>query len=57
MKQVELLKLLVKAGCVIKEGGNHTKIYKNDSLITTVPRHKEIDEFLARKILRDAGLK
>jgi len=37
---------------VFTEGGSHTKVAVGD-LLTTIPRHKEIKEPLARKIIAD----
>jgi predicted RNA binding protein YcfA (HicA-like mRNA interferase family) len=42
-------------GCrLLREGGSHS-VYVNPAArkTSTVPRHREIDEFLARKICRD----
>jgi mRNA interferase HicA len=44
-----------KARCeMLREGGNHT-VYVNRARrkTTAVPRHREINEFLARKICQD----
>lgn len=58
MKRRELLRRLKKDGCVLlRFGGNHD-IYVNTKTGKTqpVPRHSEIDEHLARHILRYLGL-
>ena len=42
-------------GCeLLREGGNHS-VYVNrlKKKVTTVPRHREIDENLAKRILKD----
>ena len=55
MKRVDLIRHLEQHGCVLfREGGNHS-IYVNRRArkSSSVPRHREIDEFLARKICRD----
>jgi len=55
MKRRDLIRHLEKHGCeLLREGGNHT-VYVNRvaKKISTVPRHREIDEFLTRKICRD----
>ena len=57
MKRKDLLRKLKAAGLLFKEGGEHTRVYKGDIMITTVPRHSEINEITAKKILKDAGLK
>jgi len=59
MKRKDLIRHLEKCDCIfIREGGSHT-IYKNssNSKMTSIPRHKEIKEFLARKICDDLGIK
>jgi predicted RNA binding protein YcfA (HicA-like mRNA interferase family) len=55
MKQSNFIKHLQKQNCLlIREGGNHS-IYQNqiNKKITSVPRHKEIKNFLIRKICKD----
>lgn len=55
MKQLELVRHLQKHGCeLLREGGKHT-VFVNRAArkATTVPRHREINEYLARKICRD----
>ncbi|MGI8494550.1 MAG: type II toxin-antitoxin system HicA family toxin [Pyrinomonadaceae bacterium] len=55
MKRRDLIRHLEAHGCeIIREGGNHT-VYVNRAKrkSTAVPRHREINEFLARKICRD----
>ena len=55
MKRRDLIKHLEAHGCeLLREGGNHS-VYVNRRVrkTSTVPRHREVDEFLARKICRD----
>lgn len=53
----ELVKLLEENGWYIKrEGGNHT-LYTDGVKTVPVPRHREINERLARRIIKDLGLK
>ena len=55
MKRVDLIRHLESQGCrLVREGANHS-VYVNPVArkTSTVPRHREIDEFLARKICRD----
>ena len=55
MKRRDLIEHLEANGCeFLREGGEHT-VYVNRAKRTTstVPRHREVDEFLARKICRD----
>jgi len=58
MKRKDLIRYLIKNKCVfIREGANHSVFF--NPLIkrtSTLPRHKEIDNFLAKKICRDLGL-
>ena len=55
MKRVDLIRHLESHGCrLLREGGSHS-VYVNPETdkVSTVPRHREINEFLARKICRD----
>ena len=55
MKRLNLIRHLEKSGCVmLREGGSHT-VYVNRATkkVSTVPRHREINEFLVRKICRE----
>ena len=58
MKRRVLLAHLKKHGCrFLREGGRHT-VYVNPTLkkVSTVPRHTEIPDNLARKICKDLGI-
>ena len=55
MKRVDLLRYLEANGCEFhREGASHT-IYVNRAArrSSAIPRHREINEILARKICRD----
>lgn len=55
MKRRDLIRHLEAQGCeMLREGGSHT-VYVNRAKrkTTTVPRHREINDFLARKICQD----
>jgi len=55
MKRLDLIRHLERHGCeFLREGGNHT-IYANRAAkkVSAVPRHREIMEFIARKICKD----
>jgi mRNA interferase HicA len=55
MKRNDLIRHLEQHGCrFLREGGKHT-VYVNRAAnrTSTVPRHRQINEFLARKICRD----
>ena len=55
MKRVDLVRHLTAMGCeLLREGAWHSVyVNRNARKTSTVPRHREIDEFLARKICRD----
>ena len=55
MKRVDLIRHLEAQGCrLLREGGSHS-VYLNPEKrrVSTVPRHREVNDFLARKICRD----
>jgi mRNA interferase HicA len=55
MKRIDLTRHLERSGCeILREGSRHT-VYVNRSAMksSTVPRHREINDFLARKICDD----
>lgn len=57
MKRRDYIKLLVKNGWKFKrEGSNHT-VYVKGNRIEEVPRHREINERLARDKIKELGLK
>lgn len=57
MKQKELLKLFKNKGWwILRQGGNHI-IMTDGTEIEPMPRHKEIDEQLAKAIIKRRGLK
>jgi mRNA interferase HicA len=56
MKQRDLIKKLEENGFAFeRHGGNHD-IYRRGSDIEKIPRHKEINEQLAKMILRKWNL-
>ena len=56
MKQRDLVNSLEKAGFAFdRHGGNHD-IYRRGKDIEKAPRHKEINEILAKAILKKWGL-
>lgn len=56
MKRRDLVKKLEKAGFELKRHGGDHDIYRRGSDEEQVPRHREIDERLAKAILRRWGL-
>ena len=56
MKRKDLLKKFYDAGWTFeREGGNHTIISKAGKT-EQIPRHKEINEILAKAILKKNGI-
>lgn len=57
MKKTALVKLLRKNGWTyLRPGGDHDVYAKGDERIA-IPRHSEIKEGLARRIIKEKGLK
>jgi predicted RNA binding protein YcfA (HicA-like mRNA interferase family) len=59
VKRRHLISHLEAQGCeLLREGGNHS-VYVNRAArkTSTVPRHREVDDFLARKICRDLEIR
>jgi mRNA interferase HicA len=55
MKRIDPIRHLEQSGCLLlREGGRHS-VYVNREArkSSAVPRHREINEFLARKICKD----
>lgn len=57
MKRCNLIKKLESAGFVFKEHGGNHDTYKRGNDTEQVPRHTEINEITARRILKKWGLK
>ena len=55
MKRREFLRHLAEQGCeLLREGSRHSVYHNPKALRTsTVPRHREVDTFLVRKICHD----
>ena len=55
MKRRDLIKHLKSHGCeLLREGGKHSVfVNRAAQTATTIPRHKELNEFLAKKICKD----
>lgn len=58
MKRKEFIGHLLKNGCIlVREGANHSVFFNPASKrISTVPRHNEIHNLLAKKICEDLGI-
>lgn len=58
MKRLEILKRLSASGFILKEGGNHTKVYDpHGNYVSAIGRHKEIAESIVRNIEKQTGIK
>jgi predicted RNA binding protein YcfA (HicA-like mRNA interferase family) len=58
VKRRDLIRHLEKFGCqLLRQGGNHT-VYVNPTArtISTVPRHREINDDLVKRISKDPGI-
>ena len=56
MQRRELVRILEEAGFISRGGTNHGKFVKGDELVL-VKRHREIEDQIAKRILRQAGLR
>ena len=59
MKRRELIRHLQRFGCIlVREGAKHSRYINlaDPRLTSTVPRHTEIEDLLARKICRQLGI-
>lgn len=58
MKRQRLIRFLLEKRCIfVREGGKHTVFFNPLTKRTsTVPRHSDVNNFLARKICRDLGI-
>lgn len=58
MKRRDLVAELEEAGCVLLRHGGKHDIFHNPKTGKSepVPRHREVNELLARKILKSLGL-
>jgi predicted RNA binding protein YcfA (HicA-like mRNA interferase family) len=59
MKRADLIRYLEDCGCeFLREGSRHTVFVNRDQKkASTVPRHREINENLCRKICKDLGIR
>ena len=58
MKRKDLVRYLEENGAeFLREGANHT-VYVNrkEKKASTIPRHREVDEHLVKKICKDLGI-
>ena len=57
MKRRELIKLLEKNGWYIKRNGGNHDLYTDGNKVEPIPRHPDINERLARDIIKRQKLK
>jgi predicted RNA binding protein YcfA (HicA-like mRNA interferase family) len=59
VKRRDLIRLIEQQGCrLLREGGSHSVYFNPETKQTsTIPRHSEVDEHLAKKICKDLGVK
>jgi mRNA interferase HicA len=58
LKRRDLIRHIEKNGCeFLREGGEHT-VYVNrkDKKVSTIPRHREIDEYLTKRICKNLNI-
>jgi len=55
MKRKDLIKRLTDKGCILVKHGSRHDLYKNPATVKKqpVPRHNEIDENLAKHIIKE----
>lgn len=56
-KRNDLIKLLIRNGWYLKRNGANHDLYTNGTKSETIPRHTEINENLAKAIIKRQGLK
>ena len=56
LKRRDLVKLLEKNGWYLKRNGGNHDLYTDGKNIEPIPRHLEINERLARSIIKKLGL-
>jgi predicted RNA binding protein YcfA (HicA-like mRNA interferase family) len=58
MKRRDFLAHLARQGCEFRREGSRHTVYYNPvtNRTSTIPRHREINEILVRKICRDLGI-
>ncbi len=58
MKRRDPIRHLTQHGCrLLREGGRHSVWYNpHTNATSTIPRHAEVNDFLARRICRDLGI-
>lgn len=59
MKRLDLIRHLEAHGCYLLREGSRHSVYINPLVgkSSTVPRHREVNDYLARKICRDMDIR
>jgi predicted RNA binding protein YcfA (HicA-like mRNA interferase family) len=58
VKRTDLLRHLEQYSCqLLREGGSHSVfVNRAERKVSTVPRHRELNDYLAAKICKDLGI-
>ena len=56
MKRRDLIKLLEENGWSFKRSGGNHDLYTDGNKVEAIPRHSEINEILAKSIIKRLGL-
>jgi len=58
VKRADLLRHLEQHGCqLLREGGSHSVfVNRAERKVSTIPRHRELNDYLAAKICKDLGI-
>ena len=57
MKRRDIIAKLEAAGFTMKEGGRHTKVFKDGVYVSAISRQREIAESVVRAIEKQTGVK
>ena len=57
MKRRKLIRILEKNGWYFKRNGGNHELYTNGEQIEPIPRHPDVNERLARSIIKKYNLK
>ena len=57
MKRRDIVAKLEAAGLILKEGANHTKVFKNGVYVSAISRQRDIAESVVRAIEKQTGVK
>ncbi len=57
MKRKDILRKLAQLGFEVKEGGSHSKIYKDGVKVSVLSRQNEIHENIVFRIEKQLGIK